>query len=42
MKADLLLADERIIRRIAGVEGVRPVGTFGLLLQALSSLMVHL
>ena len=35
MKADLLLADERIIRRIAGVEGVRPIGTLGLLLQAL-------
>ena len=35
MKADLLLADERIIRRIAGVEGIRPVGTLGLLLQAL-------
>ena len=34
MKAGLLLADERI-RRIAGVEGIRPVGTLGLLLQAL-------
>ena len=35
MKAALPLADERIIRRIAGVEGVRTVGTLGLLLQAL-------
>ena len=35
MKADLLLADERIIRRIADVEGIRPIGTLGLLLQAL-------
>ena len=37
MKADLLVADERITRRIAGV---RSVGTLGLLLQALSSLVV--
>ena len=41
IKADLLLADGRIARRIAGVEGVRSVDTLGLLLQALSSLMVH-
>ena len=41
MKADLLLADERIIRRIANAEGVRPVGTLGLLLQALRQGLQH-
>ena len=40
-KADLLLADERIMRRIAGVEGIRPVGTLGLLLQAMRQGLLH-
>ena len=35
MKADVLLADDRIIRRIATVEGIRPLGTLGVLLQAM-------
>lgn len=32
--ADLLLADDRLLRRIAEIEGVRPLGTLGVLLQA--------
>ena len=35
MKADVLLADDRIIRRIATVEGIRALGTLGVLLQAM-------
>ncbi|MCY4374565.1 MAG: DUF3368 domain-containing protein [Spirochaetaceae bacterium] len=33
--ADTLLADDRIIRRIAMVHGVRPIGTVGVLLRAM-------
>ena len=40
-KADLLLADERIMRRIASAEGIRPVGTLGLLLQAMRQGLLH-
>jgi predicted nucleic acid-binding protein len=32
--ADLLLADDRLLRRMAEVESVRPMGTLGVLLQA--------
>ena len=35
MKAAVLLADDRLIRRIAMVEGIRPLGTLGVLLQAM-------
>ena len=33
--ADLLLADDRTVRRLAVVEGIRPLGTLGVLLLAL-------
>ena len=32
--ADTLLADDRIVRRIAMVQGVRPIGSVGVLLRA--------
>ena len=35
LEADLLLADDRIVRRLAAVEGIRPLGTLGVLLRAL-------
>ena len=35
LKADLLLADDRTVRRLAVVEGIRPLGTLGVLLLAL-------
>ena len=35
LKADLLLADDRTVRRLADVEGIRPLGTLGVLLLAL-------
>ena len=34
-KADLLLADDRIVRRVATMEGIRPLGTLGVLLLAM-------
>ena len=34
-KADLLLTDDRTVRRLATVEGIRPLGTLGVLLLAL-------
>src|ERR1035437_7970237 len=33
--ADLLLADERLLRDMAVIEGIRPVGTLGILLLAM-------
>ena len=33
-KADLLLCDERVTRSMAEIEGIRPLGTLGLLLRA--------
>lgn len=33
-RADRLLADDRILRRVAQVEGLRPLGTLGILLRA--------
>jgi len=35
LEADLLLTDDRTVRRLATVEGVRPLGTLGVLLLAL-------
>ncbi len=35
LEADLLLADDRTVRRLAAVEGIRPLGTLGVLLLAL-------
>ena len=35
LKADLLLTDDRTVRRLAAVEGIRPLGTLGVLLLAL-------
>ena len=35
LKADLLLADDRTVRRLAVVEGIRPLATLGVLLLAL-------
>ena len=35
LKADLLLTDDRTVRRLATVEGIRPLGTLGVLLLAL-------
>ncbi len=35
LKADLLLTDDRTVRRLATVEGIRPFGTLGVLLLAL-------
>ena len=35
LEADLLLADDRIVRRLAVVEGIQPLGTLGVLLRAL-------
>ena len=32
--ADLLLTDDRTVRRLAAVEGIRPLGTLGVLLRA--------
>lgn len=32
--ADILLADDRLLRRMAEVEGIRPLGTLGVLLKA--------
>lgn len=34
-KAGLLLTDDRTVRRLAAVEGIRPLGTLGVLLPAL-------
>ena len=35
LEADLLLTDDRTVRRLATVEGIRPLGTLGVLLLAL-------
>ncbi|MDE0024449.1 MAG: DUF3368 domain-containing protein [Spirochaetaceae bacterium] len=35
LEADLLLTDDRIVRRLAVVEGIPPLGTLGVLLRAL-------
>ena len=35
LKAGLLLTDDRTVRRLAAVEGMRPLGTLGVLLLAL-------
>ena len=35
LEANLLLADDRTVRRLATVEGIRPLGTLGVLLLAL-------
>ena len=35
LEADLLLTDDRTVRRLAAVEGIRPLGTLGVLLLAL-------
>ena len=41
LDADLLLADDRIVRRLAVVEGIRPLGTLGVLLLALRRRLVE-
>jgi predicted nucleic acid-binding protein len=35
-RADILLADDRLLRQLARLEAVRPVGTLGVLLRSLS------
>ena len=40
LEADLLLADDRTVRRLATVEGIRPLGTVGVLLLALRRRLV--
>ncbi|MDE0217836.1 MAG: DUF3368 domain-containing protein [Spirochaetaceae bacterium] len=40
LKADLLLTDDRTVRRLATVEGVRALGTLGVLLLALRRRLV--
>ena len=38
--ADLLLADERLLRDMAVIERIRPVGTLGILLLAMRNCLV--
>jgi len=39
--ADLLLADERLMRDMAVVEGIRPLGTLGILLLAMRKRLLN-
>jgi len=34
-EADILLADDRVLRQMAAVEGIRPMGTLGVLLRGM-------
>lgn len=39
-KADLLLCDEKLTRRMAEIEGIRPMGTLGVLLNAAQKALI--
>jgi predicted nucleic acid-binding protein len=41
-KADYILADDRIVRDVASVEGIRPMGTLGIILKAYSKKLLSL
>ncbi len=41
-KADYVLADDRIVRDVALVEGIRPMGTLGIILRAVSEKHISL
>ena len=39
--ADLLLADDRLVRRMAQIENVRPMGTLGILIRAMKQKLLE-